>query len=345
MNRSFQKYRVFPVDFSQLPYHIAYQVILGGHNLTKSRNLAHTKLLIYNANMNVTTAYKTKRGCFYNCSIEDFINSPKSQKYRGKVNLIFTSPPFPLNRKKKYGNFQGEKYIKWIAEICTKLTEFLTPDGSIVIEVGNSWVPGEPSMSTLAIESLLAIKKVAQLNLCQQFIWYNTAKLPSPAQWVTIDRTRVKDSFTHIWWMSKCIKPKADNRNVLVEYSESMKKLIRTKKFNSGKRPSEHSISKEGFLQDNNGAIPSNVLVSSNTQSNTNYLKYCRDNDLESHPARMPIDIPTFFIKLLTDKDDLVFDPFGGSNTTGEAAQALDREWIAVELNSEYIKGSKGRFN
>lgn len=181
--------------------------------------------------------------------------------------------------------------------------------------------------------------------MCQQFVWYNLAKLPSPAQWVNVDRVRVKDSFTHIWWMSKTPKPKADNRKVLVEYSESMKKLLKNQKYNSGIRPSEHNIGEESFLKNNEGAIASNVLVSSNTQSFNGYLSYCRERKIDLHPARMPIDIPVFFIKMLTDENDLILDPFGGSNTTGEAAEKLNRNWLAVELNEHYIQGSKGRFH
>lgn len=68
------------------------------------------------------------------------------------------------------------------------------------------------------------------------------ARLPSPAQWVTVERIRVKDAFTRVWWMSSNPRPKADNRRVLREYSESMKKLLDTGKYNAGRRPSEHHI-------------------------------------------------------------------------------------------------------
>ena len=292
----------------------------------------------------MTSFFKTDKGKCYHSSIEDFLKSIHSKKLKGKVNLIFTSPPFPLNRKKKYGNKIGEEYLKWLVKIAKDLKELLADDGSLVIEIGNSWEPGLPEMSTLPIESLLAIKTQAEYHLCQQFIWYNTAKLPSPAQWVTVERIRVKDSFTSIWWFSKTSKPKANNKNVLTEYSKSMKKLLKTGKYNSGIRPSEHVINVDSFTKDNSGAIPSNVLISANTLSNSSYLDYCKKNGIELHPARMPIDLPNFFIKLLTDENDLVLDPFGGSNTTGESAEKLNRKWVSVEANEAYILGSKGRF-
>lgn len=289
-------------------------------------------------------AYTTDIGTFYHGTVEKVLNSDKLESYKGKVNLIFTSPPFPLNRKKKYGNLQGQDYIDWFAELAILFKDYLINDGSLVIELGNSWEPGKPIMSTLALKSLLAFLDKGDYCLCQQFVWYNTAKLPSPAQWVNIDRIRVKDSFTHIWWMSKTPYPKADNRKVLEEYSNSMKKLLKTKKYNGGRRPSEHVIGEESFLVNNNGAIPSNVLVSSNTKSNTEYQKFCSDEGLTPHPARMPNEIPDFFIKLLTEEGDLVLDPFGGSNTTGQSAEKLNRKWISIEPELNYIKGSRGRF-
>lgn len=290
-------------------------------------------------------AYRTKYGVFYQGAIEKALCSKKFEKYKGKVNLIFTSPPFPLNRKKKYGNLQGEEYITWLADLGTLFRDYLTEDGSIVIEVGNSWEPRRPVMSTLALRSLLAFLDNGGYSLCQQFVWNNPAKLPSPVQWVNVERNRVKDSFTYIWWMGKTDSPKADNRNVLVEYSASMKSLLKSKKYNAGRRPSEHSIGEKSFLTNNQGAIPSSVITAANTHSGTNYQKYCKEHGLEPHPARMPATLPEFFIKFLTEPGDLVLDPFGGSNTTGAVAEQLNREWLSVELNEEYIKGSVGRFD
>lgn len=225
------------------------------------------------------------------------------------------------------------------------LLGYLEEKGSLVIELGNAWEPGVPEMSTLPLEALLAIKKECDLHLCQSFIWYNPAKLPGPAEWVNVKRIRVKESYTHIWWFSKTPFPKADNRNVLKEYSTAMKKLIKDQKYNSGVRPSEHVINETSFLKENTGSIPSNVLICSNTSSSTDYQKYCKENDLAMHPARMPKEIPEFFISMLSSEGDLIFDPFGGSNTTGYIAEQLKRKWIATELNLDYIKGSKGRFS
>lgn len=261
------------------------------------------------------------------------------------VQLLLTSPPFPLNRKKKYGNLTGSEYVNWLAGLAPQLADLLTPSGSIVIELGNAWVLGEPVMSTLALEALLAFLHEGELKLCQAFVWHNPARLPTPAQWVNIDRIRVKDSFTHIWWMSRSSRPKADNRRVLREYSKSMRNLLKSGKYNDGGRPSQHRIGEKSFLTDNGGSIPSNVLTFSNTVSNNDpYLDYCRKHSIDVHPARMPQDIATFFINFLTDENDIVLDPFAGSNTTGAVAESLRRKWVSVEPNVDYVQGSIGRF-
>jgi DNA modification methylase len=293
----------------------------------------------------LTEAYRTKLGRCFQGNIEDVFKSRALNSYKGRINLILTSPPFPLNRKKKYGNRKGDEYIKWLSEIMTGLKDYLAKDGSLVLEIGNSWEERSPLMSTLPLETLLAIKQGGNYKLCQQFVWFNTAKLPSPVQWVNIKRNRVKDSFTNIWWMSNSINPKANNRNVLQEYSDSMKRLLKNQNYNAGLRPSEHKIGEQSFLIDHGGSIPSNVLVSTNTTSNSRYLNYCRTQGLKPHPARMPESIAGFFIKFLTDENDLVFDPFSGSNTTGEVSEALRRRWISIEIDSQYVDDSKSRFD
>lgn len=290
-------------------------------------------------------SYRVGNGVMYQSRFESFIRSRLFAQYAGNVHLVLTSPPFPLNRKKRYGNLQGQDYINWLSGLAKPLRQLLHPRGSVVLEMGNAWEPGEPVMSTLALEALLAFLRAGNLKLCQQFICHNPARLPSPAQWVNVERIRLKDSYTHIWWMSPTGRPAADNRRVLKPYSEAMLKLFESNKYNAGKRPSEHNIGKTSFLARHAGAIPSNVLTYSNTGNHDGYLRYCRANDIRVHPARMPLGLAEFFIKFLTKPGQLVLDPFAGSNTTGAAAAKLFRHWVAVEADYDYIRGSRGRFS
>lgn len=290
------------------------------------------------------TAYKTKLGRMFHGKSEDVLGSRLGSPFKGRVQLVFTSPPFPLNRKKRYGNEKGQEFVVWLAKFAPLLRDYLTKDGSIVLEMGNAWEPGEPVMSTLALEALLEFKKAASLKVCQQFICYNPARLPAPAQWVNVDRIRVKDAYTHVWWMSRTAYPKANNRAVLTEYSKSMKSLLKSGKYNSGHRPSEYAIGEKSFLTNNGGAIPSNVFTMPNTGSHDPYQTYCRNHGLRSHPARMPRALAEFFVNFLTEPGDIVLDPFGGSNTTGIAAEDLGRRWISIEADRDYVRGSRGRF-
>lgn len=307
--------------------------------------------------------YSTSYGKLYLSSIEKFMATTEYQELKGQVQLIITSPPFPLNKKKEYGNLQGDEFREWLAALSSGLCDLLTPDGSIVIEMGNGWEPKSPTFSTLPIESLLEFKNKGNLKLCQEFICYNPARLPSPAQWVTIERIRTIDSYTRLWWMSRSERPKADNRKILRPYSQRMKSLLKKQSYNSGKRPSNHSINDTSFLKNNKGSImpnviqiedimetgsarmPENIFSLSNTNSNTRFIKDCKENGFIPHPARMPIELVEFFVEFLTDEGDIVFDPFGGSNTTGYIAEKLKRKWCTTEVLQEYAEQSKLRFN
>jgi len=289
-------------------------------------------------------AYQTPAGKAYQGTAEDFLDGSSGQKLRGKVNLVLTSPPFPLLSPKRYGNSQGDDYIDWLVDVFGRLRDVVAEDGSIVVEIGNAWNKGEPTMSLVPLQALIAIKERLGLYCCQHFICNNTARLPGPAVWVTKRRIRVKDSFTHVWWLAPTPHPKADNRKVLQPYSPAMRRLIDSKRYNAGRRPSDHVINSDSFLNDNGGSIPPSVLNLGNTANVRGYTKWCSDNGVRPHPARMQQALVEFFVQFLTDPGDLVYDPFGGSNTTGSVAEMMGRRWVISEPNTDYLMGSVGRF-
>ena len=258
------------------------------------------------------------------------------------VDLILTSPPFALTRKKEYGNEQEEKYIKWFLEFSEQFRRILKPKGSLVIDLGGAYLPGYPVRSIYQYELLVKLCREQNFHLAQEFFHYNPSRLPTPAEWVTIRRIRVKDSVNVVWWLSKDQFPDASNRKVLKPYSKSMKSLLKNG-YKAKLRPSGHDIS-DKFTNDNGGAIPPNLLELANTNSNGIYQRRCREEGIKPHPARFPKGFAEFFIKFLTEENQIVFDPFGGSNTTGFVAEELKRKWIVVELNETYLKGSLFRF-
>lgn len=305
--------------------------------------------------------YTTSRGHLYTGDVLETLRKVKDfEKFRGKVNLIFTSPPFPLVKEKAYGNLKGEEYMNWMVEVSKELAGFLTEDGSMVIEIGNAWNPGEPTLSTVPMETLLRIKKETGLHLCQEIICHNPSRLPSPVQWVNIERSRLKDSYTRLWWFSKSVRPKANNLRVLKEYSDQMKGIIEKKKYNAGKRPSGYSIGSTSFLKDNGGSISASFisesdqfifqdvlnasLIFSNSATEKKYRDYCISKNIKVHPARMSPKLVDFFIHFLTDEGDTVLDPFAGSNTTGWRSEINQRNWIGIERDRSYAIASQSRF-
>jgi len=258
------------------------------------------------------------------------------------VNLILTSPPFALTRQKEYGNKQEQAYIDWFLEFSKEFYRLITDNGSLVIDLGGAYLPGHPVRSIYQYELLVRLCREQNFFLAQEFFHYNPSRLPTPAEWVTVRRIRVKDSVNIVWWLSKTENPKSDNRQVLKPYSSSMKSLLKNG-YKARLRPSGHDIS-DKFNNDNGGAIPPNLLEIANTESNSHYMKRCRDLGIKPHPARFPKDFADFFIKFTTSKGDLILDPFAGSNTTGFAAEKIERKWIAMEINEPYLYGSKIRF-
>lgn len=257
------------------------------------------------------------------------------------VDLVMTSPPFALTRKKEYGNEPIERYLEWFMPFCLEIKRILKSSGSFVLDIGGAWIPGAPVRSIYHFE--LAVKLAREFFLAQEFYWYNPARLPTPAEWVTVRRVRVKDAVNMVWWFSKTEWPKADNRAVLQPYSESMKHLLKHG-YKAKKRPSGHDISTK-FQKDNGGSIPPNLIQIANTESNSVYLRECKKRGLKPHPARYPETLVKFFVNFTTDEGDLVVDPFAGSNVTGAVCEINNRRWLGFELESKYVESSIIRFD
>ena len=312
----------------------------------------------------------------------------------GSVDLICTSPPFALLREKEYGNVSSSEYVDWFMRFAGEMRRLLKKGdeegrgaGSLAIDIGGSWTQGQPTRSLYHFELLIRLCKPRSeggggFHLAQELYWYNPAKLPTPAQWVTIERVRVKDAVNTVWWLSPTPRPKASNRRVLKPYSKAQKKLIERGGRPAESRPSEHDLSPSGFASDNGGAIPPNmipgaagpgrrpgedvrlrpeenpsagagdgaprapvnVIAAANTSSNDYYQRRCREEGVPRHPARFPREVPEFLIGLCTEEGDLVVDPFAGSNMTGRVAQTMGRRWLAFENKREYLKGARFRF-
>lgn len=259
------------------------------------------------------------------------------------VDLIVTSPPYALHFEKEYGNVSKDEYQEWFLPFAEEIKRVLKPEGSFVLNIGGSYNEGEPTRSLYHFKLLIALVEDLGFHLAQECFWYNPAKLPAPAEWVNVRRIRIKDAVEYVWWLSPTPWPKADNRSVLVPYSRDMKKLME-RGLRGTVRPSGHKITQQ-FSEDRGGSIPTNFLDWGNNDSNSAFMKACKERGVKTHPARYPHILPEFFSRLLTEPGDLVVDPFAGSNTTGAVAEDLDRRWLALELDEDYLKTSGLRFD
>jgi DNA modification methylase len=285
------------------------------------------------------TEFRTGKGTILCCNSLTYM---KQHMKDDSCDLIFTSPPFALVRKKDYGNENEKKYVGWFRNFGAQFYRILKPNGSLVIDIGGSWIPGQPTRSLYHFELAIMLCRDIGFHLAQEFYCWNPSKLPTPAEWVTVRRIRVKDAVNTVYWLSKTAWPKASNKRVLSPYSDSMKDLLRNG-YKAKMRPSGHDIS-DKFQKDNGASIPPNLLAIPNTESNSSYLRNCKEKGIKPHPARFPATLPEFFVRMLTDENDFVFDPFAGSAVTGEVCERLNRRWLCCEIVPEYVDGAICRF-
>lgn len=283
-------------------------------------------------------AFRTRRGAMY---AGDALSLMR-QLPDASVNLIVTSPPYALHFKKEYGNVDKAAYVEWFRPFAAEIRRVLTDDGSFVLNIGGSYNAGSPTRSLYHFRLLLMLCDELGFHLAQECFWYNPAKLPTPAEWVNVRRVRIKDAVEYVFWLSKSPFPKANNRHVLTEYSPDMKRLLE-RGYRAKQRPSGHNITAK-FQQDRGGAIPPNLIERGNNESNSAYIRRCAETGQKAHPARFPAALPEFFIRFLTEAEDVVLDPFAGSNTTGAVAESLARRWLAFEIEPRYVDNARLRF-
>jgi site-specific DNA-methyltransferase (cytosine-N4-specific) len=261
------------------------------------------------------------------------------------VDLVITSPPFPLQRPKEYGTFAFEnEFVEWFIPFALEVKRVLREKGSFIIDLGGVYVKGRPVRSLYPYRLLLRLIDEVGFVLAEEFFWFNPSKLPSPIEWVNKRKIRVKDAVNFVFWLAKDDFPKANVEKVLIDYSDRMRQLLRLRErfYRPKKRPSGHDIS-DKFMVSKHGAIPPNLLVIPNTESSSQYLRACRMLNIRPNPSRFPEELPEFFIKFLTEEGDVVLDIFAGSNTVGYVAERMKRRWLAFDIKQEYLIASMAR--
>jgi site-specific DNA-methyltransferase (cytosine-N4-specific) len=263
---------------------------------------------------------------------------------RESVDLLWTSPPYPLLRPRAYGNREERAWLDWMVRLSESWRGLLAPTGSMMLNLGPCWVPGEPQQSLYIERLLLRLEDDLGLHLLQRLDWYSPSKLPAPLEWVSVRRVRVTPAVEPVLWLSASpTRSKADNRRVLRPYSSSGLRAIANPKDHVRKRPSGFTFGPTSFI-DNGGSIPHSLISASNSASSSAYHRAERAAGRTSHPATAPEAIVEFGVKLATEENDLVYDPFFGSGVTGCVAQRLGRRFIGNERSRTYIESARLRF-
>lgn len=285
------------------------------------------------------TVFLTPNGC----ALWGLAEEAASVIDHGSVRLLLTSPPYALNTQKNYKNEIGTAYVDWLCSIIERLMPVLESNGSLVLNLGDTWVKNSPTVSLYQERAIIALQDRLGLHLCQRLLWHNPSSLPVPTNYVGLERIRIKNAVEQLWWLSPEDRPYADNRSVLQPYSKRMRDLIDRGGAGRCKKPSGHAQREGSFSVDNGGSIPANLFTIPNS-GGQEYTRACREAGLPPHPARMPIQLASKMIEFLSRPGELIFDPFGGSGTTARAAENLGRRWITTEAMREYAEGAKLRF-
>ncbi|MBB5546554.1 site-specific DNA-methyltransferase [Paraburkholderia fungorum] len=262
--------------------------------------------------------------------------------------LCLTSPPYPLRRHRAYGGPGESEYTDFITRHIEPIVKNLVPGGNVVLSLSpDIFEEGSPSQSLYLERLTIALCDRLGLRLMNRVIWTSN-KAPGPIQWASKERMQMNSGYEFLLWFCneprKCI---ADNRRELEPHTEKHKKFMAAGGVKKPRVSSDgaHRQVLGAYSNPTEGKIMRNVIYVSNTcASQRAYKKRARELGLEAHGAPMPLDLARKLIRFMTEAEQLVVDPFGGSMTTGLAAEKEGRRWASTELVYDYVRGAAERF-
>ena len=254
------------------------------------------------------------------------------QKELGKildnsVDLIVTSPPYADQRQSTYGGVKADEYVEWFLPVSKELLRVLKPTGTFILNIKEKVVDGE--RSTYVMELILEMKKQGWL-WTEEFIWHK--KNCFPGKW----SNRFRDAWERLLQFNKEKKFNMYQDAVKVPIGDWAKD--RLKNLSETDKVRDNAKNGSGF-----GKNVSNWL-GKETVYPTNVVHLATECNNKNHSAAFPKELPEWFIKLFTQENDTVLDPFMGSGTTIEVANRMRRNSIGIEILPEYYEEVRRQF-
>ena len=231
------------------------------------------------------------------------------------VDLVVTSPPYAERRKKAYGGIPADKYVEWFLPITAELMCVLKPTGSFVLNIKESVSDGE--RQTYVYELVLALRKQGWLFV-DEMIWHKINPFP------TGNKNRLKDGFERCYHFAK------------TKQFKFFPDVVRTKSTSKWAGSNERRKNKGAHVTTNGSGMNMSRRIVGDLVRVANVVTMPASSINIEHPAVFPVELPGFFVKLMTEKGDVVLDPFMGSGSTAIAARGLGRRYVGAELSEDY---------
>ena len=242
------------------------------------------------------------------------------------IDLIFTSPPYADQRRHTYGGVSPDEYVAWFLPKAQQFLRVLKPTGSFVLNIKERVVNGE--RHTYVLDLILSMRKQGWL-WTEEFMWHK--KNSYPGKWPN----RFRDSWERLLQFNKTRAFAMHQDAVMVPVGdwaqERLSKLSETDKVRDESRVSSGFGKNVSNWVGREKVYPTNVIHMATECGNRN------------HSAAFPIDLPAWFVRLFTQQDDVVLDPFVGSGTTAVAVKKLGRHYIGIDIDANYCALSHNR--
>lgn len=258
------------------------------------------------------------------------------------IQLTVTSPPY--FRLRNYSGGAGEigreatvdEYISSLVSVFRILKDKTKQDGLLFLNLGDSYVDGQ--LAGIPWRVALALQEVGWV-LRSDIVWHKPNAMPSSIK----NRPTVDHEYVFMFSKAKQYKYNQDAiREPHVTFSENSK--MRGGRAHLGKRggtPEKGKNAGNSNLHDGRW----DQAFHPKGRNKRTVWSIPLGKFRGAHFAVFPEKLVETCVLAGSDPGDLVCDPFAGSGTTGVVSLKLGRQFVGIEINSEYTKMASDRLS